>query len=353
MMKQVYVHDFNQYQLVEVAEPELQSAEDIIVKVEATTVCGSDVHLLEGHMHTPWGFALGHEFVGKIHKIGTNVKNFKLGDRVVAPAAPWCSQCYQCKRGQVQACERGGIFGSGESFGNLGGGQAEFVRVPFADSCVIAIPDQISDMQALTVGDILATGWSAVKNAVQQTGQTLLVFGAGPIGLSAIHTAKLAGVAQVIAVDTLADRLSLASTLGAHHCINALEQNVVEVVQQLTHGKGVEAIVDAVGAKATIQSWTEVAAIGAKVAMVGIPAEPLELNLAAFLHKNISLWTGLGDLRCMQMLMDMIAAKVLDPSPIFTEQVVFDDIEQSIAEFVSRKPGLVKPFIQMRHGEVL
>lgn len=173
-MKEVFVKDLKSYQLIDAPEPKIQSSGDIIVKVQATTVCGSDVHLLEGHMHTPWGFALGHEFVGVVHELGSDVKNFKIGDRVASPAAPYCGQCPQCKKGQIQACERGGIFGSGEGLGNLGGAQAEFVRVPFADSCVVKVPDSVSNAQALTVGDILATGWSAVKNAVKELWKNLI-----------------------------------------------------------------------------------------------------------------------------------------------------------------------------------
>ena len=346
-MKQVYVSDLNTYELKDGPAPTLQGAGDIIVKVSTTTVCGSDVHILAGHMHTPWGFPLGHEFVGVVHELSADVRNFKIGDRVVAPAAPWCGHCHNCRRGQIQACERGGIFGSGERFGNLGGAQAEYVRVPFADTCVSKIPDNVTDAQALTVGDILSTGWSAVKNAVTAPGQRLLVFGAGPVGLSAVHTARLAGVTEVIAVDTVTDRLELARTLGATHVINPANQDVVAVIESLTAGRGVEAIVDAAGVPGTINAWQGTAAIGAKVAMVGIPDAPVEMNLTAMLEKNIALWTGLGDLGQMDMLLNMIAAGVLDPSPIFTETTSFKHIETSIAEFMARKPGLVKPLIHM------
>jgi alcohol dehydrogenase len=165
-MRQIFVCGCNDYKLADAPEPTIKAPGDLIVKVTTTTVCGSDVHLLAGHMHTPWGFPLGHEFVGVVHQIGSEVCNFKLGDRVVAPAAPWCGQCNNCRRGQTQVCERGGVFGSGARFGSLGGAHAEYVRVPFADVCVSRIPDGVTDAQALTVGDILTTGWSAVKNEI-------------------------------------------------------------------------------------------------------------------------------------------------------------------------------------------
>lgn len=346
-MKQVFVTDCNNYALVDGPEPTIQSSGDVIVKVRTTTVCGSDVHLLAGHMHTPWGFPLGHEFVGVVHRLGSDVRNFEQGDRVVAPAAPWCGHCGNCRRGQIQRCERGGIFGSGAAYGGLGGAQAEFVRVPFADACLSHIPEGVSDAQALTVGDILSTGWSAVRNSVTAPGQVLLVFGAGPVGLSAVHTARLHGVARVIAVDTVADRLDLARRLGAAHIIDPSREDTAAVVAELTDGRGVDAVVDAAGVESTIIAWETVAAIGARVAMVGIPGAPVEMNLTALLHKNISLWTGLGDLGHMDMLLNMIAAGALDPSPIFTETVPFRDIERAIAEFIARKPGLVKPLVPL------
>ncbi|MBN3813888.1 alcohol dehydrogenase catalytic domain-containing protein [Paraburkholderia sp. Ac-20347] len=344
-MKQVFVSDCNNYKLVDGPEPTIESSGDIVVKVRTTTVCGSDVHILAGHMHTPWGFPLGHEFVGVVHQLGSEVRNFKVGDRVVAPAAPWCGQCGNCRRGQTQVCERGGIFGSGARFGNLGGAQAEYVRVPFADTCVSHIPDGVTDAQALTVGDVLSTGWTAVRNAVSAPGQMLLVFGAGPVGLSAIHTARLHGVAGVIAVDTVADRLALAKELGATHVIDPSQEDTPSVVATLTGGRGAEAIVDAAGVNGTINAWSGVAALGARIAMVGIPAVPVEINLTALLEKNVSMWMGLGDLRHMDMLLSLIAGGTLDPSPIFTETIPFRDIERAIAEFIDRKPGLVKPLI--------
>lgn len=151
----------------------------------------------------------------------------------------------------------------------------------------------------------------------------------------------------MIAVDTVEDRLELAKKLGATQCINPKQQDVATVIKELTNGRGVDSIVDAAGVAGTIDEWLNVAAIGAKIAMVGIPSHPIELNLTEFLMKNISLWTGLGDLSTMPMLMEMIAAGILDPSPIFTEEVAFDDIETAIEEFMERKPGLIKPLINL------
>jgi alcohol dehydrogenase len=346
-MRAVVVSAIDTYALAEVNDPVLTAPTDVLVRVRATTVCGSDVHLLAGHLGPvpPEGFALGHEFVGEVVAVGSAVLNFAPGDRVVSPAAPWCGTCDRCRSGQIQLCLRGGIFGAGPAFGGLGGAQAEVVRVPWADTCLSHVPESVTDAQALTVGDILATGWTAVYQAVTAPGQTLVVLGAGPVGLSAVHTARLHGVREVIAVDTVPDRLELARTLGADHVIDPSAQDVGAAVAALTSGRGAEAIVDAAGVPATIAAWAQVAAVGARVGMVGMPAGPVELVLGALQMKNVSLWTGLGDLGHLDMLLAMIAAGRLDPAPIFTETVPFDQIERAIAEFVARKPGLVKQLI--------
>jgi len=345
IMRAVVVNEVDHYQLTETADPALVAPTDIVVRVTATTVCGSDLHLIAGHLPTPWGFELGHEFVGVVEQAGAAVRNLAVGDRVVAPAAPWCGTCQTCRAGQIQRCERGGIFGSGAAFGGLGGAQAERVRVPWADACVSVIPDGVSDAQALTVGDVLSTGWTGVREAVSAPGQTLVVFGAGPVGLSAIHTAALFGPRRVIAVDAIPDRLELALRLGADVTVDARDGDVVEAVRALTGGRGAEAVVDAAGVPATIGAWAGVAAIGGRVAMLGIPAGPVELPLGALQMQNVSIWTGLGDLGHMDMLLGMIAAGRLDPAPMFTETVAFDAIETAIADVAARKPGLVKPLV--------
>ncbi|KAE8382402.1 chaperonin 10-like protein [Aspergillus bertholletiae] len=344
-MRHVFVSRANGFTLEESPEPTIYADTDVIVKVSVTTICGSDVHLIHGDMDTPWGFALGHEFVGVVHKAGAEVRKFRMGDRVVAPAMVWCGECQSCRRHQNQACERGGIFGSGKGFGDLGGAQAEFVRVPWADNCLSAVPDDVNDAQALAVGDILSTGWSAVKNSVHAPGSTLVVLGAGPVGLSAVHTARLEGISQVIAVDVLPDRLNVAKRLGATHVINPAKESVAEKVMELTGGRGAEAIVDAAGVKGSVDSWSSVAAVGAKVAMVGIPSASVEMPLAALQMKNITIWMGLGNTAYMDTLLQFIQDGVLDPSPIFSEVIPFDNIETGLHEFISRKPGLLKPLI--------
>ncbi|KGO37909.1 Polyketide synthase, enoylreductase [Penicillium expansum] len=346
-MRGVIVKSANIFSLEDIPEPTIQSPTDVIVKVSATTICGSDVHLIHGDMNSHWDFPLGHEFVGTIHQIGTAVRDFKLGDRVVAAAGVSCGECDECREFKYQNCVHFGIYGCGKDFGSLGGAQAEFVRVPCADNCLSHIPDGVSDAQAVTVGDILCTGWTGVERAVAAPGATLIVFGAGPVGLAAIHTARLSGVSKVIAIDVIPERLAVAMDLRADHVINPKVEDVGDVVMKLTGGRGADAIVDAAGVKNSINCWPSVAALGAKIAMVAIPSGPVELPLAQLQMKAITIWMGLADTSRVRMdtLLQFIKNGSIDPSPILTEAIPFSEIETGLREFISRKPGLIKPLI--------
>ncbi|CAI7656908.1 unnamed protein product [Penicillium manginii] len=331
-MRHVVVENVNQFSLKEAPEPTIQFPTDVIVKVSATTICGSDVHLILGEVKTPWGFPLGHEFVGTIHDVGSDIRSFKLGDRVLA------SPGY---------CEKFGIFGHGQNLGDLGGAQAEFVRVPCATNTLSPIPGSVSDAQALAVGDMLCTGWTGVERAVDAPGATLVVFGVGPVGLCTIHAARLQKVSKVIAIDVIADRLEVAKILGADHTINPTSEDVGDAVMRLTDGRGAEAIVDAAGVKNSINSWCSVAALGAKVSLVAVPSGPIEMPLSELQTKSVTMWAGLADptQARRETLLEAIRNGTLNPSAIFSETVSFDKIETSLQEFISRKPGLIKPLI--------
>lgn len=343
-MREMYCDAQGSVRLIEAPDPEIQAPTDVIVQVSATTICGSDVHLVHGHLPTPWGFALGHEYVGRVVEVGAAVSQVKVGDRVVGPAAPWCGTCASCRAGQTQRCDRGGVLGSGDAWGGWGGAQAELIRVPWADRDLSIVPEPVTDAQALTVGDVLSTGWTAVSHAVTAPGATVLVLGCGPVGLSAVHTASLYGPRAVIAVDALPDRLEVARALGATHTL-AADGDVAAQVAELTSGRGAEAVVEAVGLQGTITLAGQVVAVGGRISVVGIPAGPIQLPFADLLFKNVSWWSGLGDLRHMDMLLAMIAQGRLDPTPMFTSQRPFDEIELAFADMANRAPGVVKTLV--------
>ncbi|KAJ5221727.1 Polyketide synthase enoylreductase [Penicillium citrinum] len=332
-MRHLVVEDLHKFSLKEAPEPTIQCPTDVIVKVTATTICGSDAHIILGEIQIPWGFPLGHEFVGTIHELGSEVQSLKLGDRVAASPGVWCNHS------ESSVMEQRLVI--------WGGAQAEYVRVPCAENTLSLIPNGVSDAQALAVGDMLCTGWTGVERAAINPGATLVVFGAGPVGLCTIHTARLQKVDKIIAIDVIADRLDVAKTLGADHTINPTLEDVGDTVMKLTNGRGAEAIVDAAGAQSSINCWGSVAALGAKISMTAVPSGPVEVPLAQLQLKSVTLWTGLADPTRSRRdtLLQAIKDGALDPSAIFTETVQFDQIETALNEFMSRKKGLIKPLI--------
>lgn len=319
----------------ELPEPELLAPTDAIVRITATTICGSDLHIVAGHMVPETGFPVGHEWVGVVEHVGAAVTRFVPGQRVTSPPAPWCGTCGTCRRGQTQRCERGGVLGSGPSMGGFGGAQSTALRVAWADHDLVAVPDAVTDRDALAVADVLCTGWSGVLHADVQAGNTVVVLGCGPVGLSAVHTAKrLTGARHVIAVDPVASRLERARELGADYALSPSD-DVAGLVAELTNGWGAESIVDAAGAQSTFDLAVKVAAVGGRIAILGIPGRPHQVNFVDLLMKNITVWTGLGELHHMDAMMQHVAAGVIDPAPLFTHETTLEQLP----EFYRRLAG--------------
>ena len=249
-----------------VPDPQIEDPRDAIVKVTSCAICGSDLHLFHHFMPgMKKGDVLGHEFMGEVVEVGGAVRKLKVGDRVVVPFTITCGECEQCQRGYFSACERtnrnkelgdvvfghstAGLFGYTHLTGGYAGGQAEYVRVPFADTTHIKVPSTLTDEQVLFLGDIFPTGWQAAVQCDIQPTDTVAVWGAGPVAQFAIRSAVLLGAKQVIAIDHLEDRLSMARAGGAI-TINFDEDSVLERLQELTNGKGPEKCIDAVGMEA-------------------------------------------------------------------------------------------------------
>lgn len=330
----------------DVPDPTLQDPTDVVVRITTTTVCGSDVGLVHGHIPTTPGFVLGHEYVGVVEEVGQAVGSLRPGQRVVGPAAPYCGACPTCVRGQIQRCERGGVLGSGEPWGGYGGTQAERLRVPHADRDLVAIPDELSDEQVLFVGDILPTGWSAVRWTDIAPGDTLVVLGAGPVGLAAVLTAQLSAPKALVVVDPLADRRELAETLGATVTLDPTRDDVPRAVAELTGG-GADGVVEAAGRADTIAQATQLVRVGGSVAVVGIPPGPVELPIADLLMRNVTLRQGLGHLGDMDRLVALVAAGRLDATPLITHRYTADQLAEAFHDFERQEDGIVKPAIAM------
>lgn len=343
-MRAVFYDSVGVVSVHERPEPEILAPTDAIVRVTATTICGSDLHIVAGHLVPETGFPLGHEWVGVVEAVGTAVVNFVPGQRVTSSPAPWCGTCGTCRRGQTQRCERGGVLGSGPSYGGLDGAQSTALRVIWADHHLSAIPDGVSDRDALAVADILCTGWSGVTKADVQPGNTVVVLGCGPVGLSAVHTAKrLTGARRVIAVDPVATRRERALTLGADLVLDPSD-DVAGVVAELTGGWGAESIVDAAGVQSTFDLAAEVVAIGGHIAILGIPAKPHRVDFAALLLKNVTIWTGLGDLSTMDAMLGHVAAGTLEPGPLFTHEATLDELPSYYERLAGGDLDIIKIF---------
>jgi threonine dehydrogenase-like Zn-dependent dehydrogenase len=262
-MKALRWHGKHDIRCDTVPDPEIEHPRDAIIKMSACAICGSDLHLFDGFMPgMKSGDILGHEFMGEVVEVGSENKALKVGDRIVVPFTIFCGECDQCKRGNFSVCERSnrnkemaekvfghstaGLFGYSHLTGGYAGGQAEFVRIPFADKTHIKIPDGLSDEQVLFLGDIFPTGWQAAVQCDIEPTDTVAIWGAGPVGQMAIRSAILLGAKQVIAIDRVPERLSMAAAGGAI-TINFEEESVVDRLKELTQGKGPEKCIDAVG----------------------------------------------------------------------------------------------------------
>jgi 2-desacetyl-2-hydroxyethyl bacteriochlorophyllide A dehydrogenase len=346
-MKAVVVQDGHEFALQEVSEPQLQTNDDVIVKVATCAICGSDIHAKHGLIPgmTP-GTVIGHEFVGVIEETGSDVTRFKKGDRVAVPAATWCGHCTACKRGEVQYCENGGVWGGGEIFGRgLSGAQTSYVRVPYADVCLTPIPDSVSDEQAVFVGDVFSTGYHAAKEGHIRTGDTVVIYGCGPIGLGALVSAWQFGPKQVFSIDMLENRLNLAALYGAR-TINASQGNVVEQIHEATGGQGADVVIEAIGNPLTFQMALKSVRRGGAVSVVGLFPTPVEFPLQELSFYGVRISMGLGNLSHMGQLMGLLESGKVDLNPLITHTFSLNDAMQAYDLFENQKDKCLKVLLK-------
>jgi len=325
-MKAVVLQRNNQLAIRDVPEPALQRESDVLVRVTTAAICGSDIHIKHGLVPGIGpGTIMGHELVGIVERAGTAVTRFKRGDRVAAPAAVWCGTCSFCRRGDVQYCENGGVWGGGEFLGKgLSGVQTEYVRVPYADVCLTSIPDSVPDDQAIFVGDVFSTGYYAAREGNIMTGDTVAVFGCGPIGLAALVSAWQFNAGRVIGVDMFPNRLQVARHYGAT-VIDARDGAVVERVREAAGIEGVDVAIEAVGKTETFEHCWRSVRKGGTVSAVGMFFEPVTFPINELVTRGLRLSMGLGNLGFMSGLMSLIAARRVDLSPLVTHTFALDD----------------------------
>ncbi len=346
-MKGLFLVEHNKAELREVEKPRIKSPTDVIIKVSLTTICGSDIHLIQGSIPSTPGYVLGHEYVGVIEEIGDEVKNFKKGDRVIGPPAPYCGKCSRCKTGFSSHCINGAVHGSGIEKGNLPGTHTEYIRVPFADACLLAVPSDLTDEQVIFISDILSTGYASLLSSNFQNGETLVVFGAGPVGLCTVACGKLLNAGKIIVVGRKDKfRLGVAEKLGATHIVNASEEDVLSKINEITEGRGAHVAVDAAGSQTTIEQAVQCVGVGGRVSLVGIVGTPITIPINEVFFNNVSINMGLSSLDNKEVLMSYVQQGKIDLSSLITHRMSLNDIEKALSIFKDRTEDVIKIMIK-------
>lgn len=368
----------------EVPDPVLLNPRDAIVKITTTAICGSDLHLYDGYIPTMQsGDIIGHEFMGEVVELGREVKNLKIGDRVVVPFTISCGSCFFCKTEQWSLCDNSnpnasipealygyspsGLYGYSHMMGGYAGGQAQYARVPFADIGPIKVPDHLTDEQVLFLSDIFPTGYQAAENCNIQPGDTVAIWGAGPVAQFAIRSAFMLGAERVIAIDEVAERLELAKAGGAEP-LNFREHHVLEALKELTGGRGPDACIDAVGLEAhgasidaiydrvkaaTFQETDRPHALreaimacrkGGTVSIPGVYGGFVDkFPIDAAFGKGLTFKMGQTHMhKYLRPLLDRIAEGQIDPSFVITHRATLDDAPTMYDTFRNHKDGCIK-----------
>jgi 2-desacetyl-2-hydroxyethyl bacteriochlorophyllide A dehydrogenase len=325
-------------EVIDVPKPSIKSTGDALVKVTLGAICGSDLHIYHGNVPINPGSVLGHEFVGVVEGVGSDVRRFKPGDRVVSSFFTSCGHCAYCRKGWFNQCTSKATFGFGEYYGDLGGGQSEYVVVPLADHSMEPIPSDMTDEQAIFVGDILATGYFGAERAEIKPGDAIAVIGAGPVGLMATMCAQLFGPARTFVVDMVDSRLEVAQELGGIP-INAKEVHPVEAIQNQTGGLGADSSIECVGAEAAVDTAIRSVRGGGTISMVGVPSVVIgEFPYLDVWMKALTFRAGWCNVqKYMRPLLDLIAAGRLKPDAIISHRMSLDEAGEAYRMFDARE----------------
>ena len=372
----------------EVPDPEILNPHDAIVKITSTAICGSDLHMYDGFIPAmEKGDIVGHEFMGEVVEVGSEVKKVKVGDRIVVPFPISCGQCFFCQKGMFSLCENSnpnaaeaellwghspaGLYGYSHLLGGYAGGQAEYARVPFADVDHVKIPDGLSDEQVLFLSDIFPTGYMAAETCDIESGDTVAVWGCGPVGQFAIQSARLLGADSVIAIDQIPERLRLAKEKGGAETINYNEvDSVVETLREMTGGRGPDRCIDAVGMEANghahagqftydrlkqalmLETDRPIALRecmlscrnGGTISVPGVYGGFLDkLPFGAVMNRAITIKTGQTHVqRYLQPLLERVQKKEIDPSFVITHRMKLEEAPRAYEIFKNKLDECIK-----------
>ena len=389
-MKALCWHGHGDVRVDNVPDPTIVAPTDVIIKITSTAICGSDLHLLDGYMPTmESGDILGHEPMGIVVEVGSAVKRVKKGDRVVVPFTISCGTCFFCQKGLTAACDTtnpnaamaakmmghapAGLFGYSHLTGGYAGGQAEYLRVPHADVGCLVIESDMSDEKVLFLSDIFPTGYMAAENADIESGDTVAVWGCGPVGQFAIQSAWMFGAGRVIAIDRVPERLAMAREVGKAETIDFSNSDVYETLQEMTKGRGPDRCIDAVGAeahgtggfdavvdkvKAAVQLTTDRGHVlrqaiycCRKAGTLSIPGVyvgfPDKIPMGALMNKGLTVKTGQTHMhRYMKPLLGMIEEGKIDPSFVITHRLKLDQAPEGYRQFRDKEGGCIKVVLQ-------
>jgi 2-desacetyl-2-hydroxyethyl bacteriochlorophyllide A dehydrogenase len=323
-------------------DPELAAVDDALVRVEATGICGSDLHIFHGRVPIEPGFVIGHEYVGTVLAAGDAVTEVAPGDRVLGTYCTACGGCFHCRRGEYHKCDFGRVFGHGETLGSLTGAQAGQVLVPNANLTLRRVPDGLPDEVALFAGDVAGTAYHAVcgdatRPQAPEPGSAVAVLGLGPVGLCAVQVAVAAGAALVVAVDSVAQRLEMAKAFGAVP-VHLTEEDPRAAVKELTGGRGVDLAIDAVGHPEALELACRLARKAGTVSLTGVYAERAEVHLGLVWIKALY-WRGghANVIGHLDRVLAMLGAGTLDPSPIVTHRMDLEEAPEAYAIYDRRE----------------
>lgn len=312
-------------------KPTITEATDAIVRITTTTICGTDLHILKGDVPAVTsGRILGHEGVGIIEELGSNVQSFRKGDKVLISCITSCARCSFCRKGMYSQCQNGGwILGH-----RIDGTQAEFVRIPYADTSLYALPAGTDEEAAAMLSDIFPTGLECgVMNGEVKPGDVVAIVGAGPVGLAALLTAQLYSPAEIVMIDLDENRLEVARSFGATKVVNSTDGRAVEKIMALTNAAGVDVAIEAVGVPATFDICQSIIAPGGRIANVGVHGKPVELHLEKLWSYNIKLTTRLVDTVTTPMLLRILQSGRLDAKKLVSHRFELSEILQAYETF--------------------
>jgi S-(hydroxymethyl)glutathione dehydrogenase/alcohol dehydrogenase len=384
-MKALVFHKPKDVRVDNVKDPSIEKADDVIIKVTSTAICGSDLHIYNGFFPQLHPLTLGHEFMGIVEDVGNGVTKLKKGDRVVVPFPVACGHCYFCSHQMPVHCEEsnpkmygpeghvlkgkgGGLFGYTDMFGGYDGGQAEYVRVPYANNGPRIVPESLSDEEVLFLTDIFPTGYTAIDWADMKGGETVAVFGCGPVGLMAQKVAWLKGASKVIALDVEDYRLDMSRTVNKTEAINARDKDAVGKIRELTHGRGADICIDAVGMEADHSIWDKVGNIfrlqmgyinalrmaldsvrrGGTVSIVGVYGYPYDnFPLHQIFDKGIKIRAGQAPVhKYIDELADLVVSGKVKLNDIITHRMPLTEAAKAYEIFDGKKDKCVKVILK-------